>query len=116
MKVANLFFTLGMASYFTMGSYTSVLWSDFYYTILAAYIVCLVRIEKKSNEDGIVAMAMAGGIWLLYMVRPLFTFDRICYEWIRFCFGCLSGICGLFYLLYAIACAWKIKSLRFLLK
>lgn len=116
MKVANLFFNLSMASYFTIGSYTNVLWSDFYYTALVTYIICLIKIEKKTNEDGIVGMATAGAIWGLYMIRPLVAFDPISYEWIRFCVGCIFGLCGLFYLVYTIICYCKFRNFKFLLK
>lgn len=102
MKVANLFFTIIMALYFTIGSYNSLFWSDLYYTTLVGYIFCLALIDKKHNEDKLVAVLISGGIWFLYLVRPII--EKFYYEWIRFAFGCLIGILGIFYL---IACIFK---------
>lgn len=100
MKIANLFFTVSIAAYFTVGSYFSVAWSDFYYTALVGYMFCLALIDKKHNEDKLVAILVSGGIWGLYLVRPIV--QQFYYEWIRFAFGGLIGILGIFYLIYII--------------
>ena len=100
MKVANLFFTIIMALYFTMGSYNSLFWSDLYYTVFVGYLFCCVLIDKKLNEDKLVGLLISGGIWLLYLVRPITI--QFYYEWTRFAFGCMIGILGVFYLIYTI--------------
>lgn len=76
------------------------MWSDLYYTTFVGYLFCLALIDKKLNEDKLVAILVSGGIWLLYLVRPII--QQFYYEWIRFAFGCMIGILGIFYLIYII--------------
>lgn len=106
MKIANLFLTLSIAAYFTIGSYESIIWSDFYYTVVFGYMFCCLLIDKKHYIDKLVGLFIAGGIWLLYLVRPL-IFYTVFYAWIRFSFGCLIWIFGIFYLTYVIVCSKK---------
>lgn len=91
-----------MATYFTFGNYANVMWGYFYYTVVFAYIFCLALIDKKHNEDKLVSVLLAGSLWILYLIRPLFLNIPGFYEWVRFTYGCLIGILAVLYLSYII--------------
>lgn len=105
MKVANLFFGFGMAIYFMVGSYTSTLWGEFYYSVVFTYIFSLlIVIENRDLADQIIGCGISGTMWILYMTRPLYIEHTVLFEWIRFIYGCLLMSCTCIYFMYCIWC------------
>lgn len=107
MRFANLLFALSMATYFTVGSYTSVLWGDFYYTALFGYLSVAVLVKSRKWADEAVGVSIVGTIWAMYLVRPFIW--PLFYEWIRFCVGFLIFIFTIIYTTY-IVYDWHRKS------
>jgi hypothetical protein len=110
MKLSNLFFGFCMATYFMIGSYTSTLWGEFYYSVVFTYIFCLlIVVDTRCFADQVIGGVVSGTMWVLYMTRPLYVEHPVMFEWIRFSYGCLLMTWTCMYFLY---CIWHKISKR----
>lgn len=114
MRVANLFFGFGMAIYFMVGSYTSTLWGEFYYSVVFTYIfTLLIVIDSRDLADQVIGGGISGTMWILYMTRPLYIEHVVLFGWIRFAYGCLLMNWTCIYFIY---CIWyKVRKRQKLL-
>lgn len=60
----------------------------------------LALVEKKYDQDKLIAVLVSGGIWFLYLIRPIM--DQFYYDWARFSFGCMIGILGAVYAVHVL--------------
>lgn len=104
MKITNLFFGFCMATYFMVGSYTSTIWGEFYFSVIFTYIFCLLTVvETRDLVDQVIGAGVSGTMWILYMTRPLYIEHPVIFEWVRFVYGCLLMSWTCIYFLY---CIW----------
>lgn len=96
MKLANAIFAIGIGAYFTLGVYTSILWSDLYYSIVFGYICSLISNSKMIMKwDRAFAYSIAGTIWMLYMIKQLIDLNT--FNWIRYFTGIIFVVIAVVY-------------------
>lgn len=95
MKLANTIFAISIGVYYVFGVYTSLLWSDFYYSVVFGYICSLVSNSKMIIFDKYFSYIIAITIWGLYLIKQIIPLEI--FNWVRFVTGFIFVVMAVIY-------------------